>query len=133
MKTDLLSALTEIENIICLRGFTIPGIISKAHHFSAATLAESLSREGLKGCWDIRWSRGWGVGCSLRISLRPLANRYAAREDETKEVWAMEQEYSWSSSTYGIAAAISQAALLRDVTELGAIIQTIWDQYRVQK
>jgi hypothetical protein len=133
MKTDLLSALTEIENIICLRGFTIPGIQSKAHHFSATELAESCGREGLKDSWELRYKRGWGVGCSLRISLKPIDNPFHKREEETREVWEMVQEYSWSASSYNLAAAISQAALLREVTELGAILQTLWDQYRVQK
>jgi hypothetical protein len=133
MKTDLKKALDEIELILHQRVHSIPGCETEFRHISAKEVWEAIERDGLGDRFNIQWKRGWGVRMSLQINFKAVPNTRHERDGETPEIWAMEQEMSWSASSYNINAAISQAALIRDVAELAAILQTVWEQYRVQK
>lgn len=126
MNTDLLTALQETDAIINQHGRAIAGadFIREPRH--TEELHSGLLREGLPDQISIRWRRGWGIDVSLKIDFSKVTSRRDGM------LWAMECELSWSSTGHSITSALSFAALVRDVTELAAILQANWDHYKVK-
>jgi hypothetical protein len=132
MKSTLLNALQEVDAVIRSRKDAIPGCSSKYVNTIGKIMMDLQDRSFARADFSVHWERGWGVNASLEVKIRTEPNSPSKiTKGHSEKVWDMTIGINISASTYSVHAAVSYAALLRDVAELGAIIQTIWDQYEV--
>lgn len=118
--------------MLALRMPAILGCDTEAIRLNPAEVASSLARGGIRDGFDVAWKRGWSVDVSMSIRFKRVADpRPRSDGGKPSERWEMEVEINSSSTRRGIINTISVAALLRDVAELGAILQTQWDAWIV--
>jgi len=75
---------------------------------------------------DLRYERGWGGGCALRVRIVP-------EEVKGDKIWKMECEISWSSTGRSVTNALCAANLYREVIDLAAHLECQWNEWGVER
>jgi len=115
MTTTLTQAIATLYDTIAARP------IAGVHFDLERQRADAIERIGAfrREVFSGRWERGWGSGCSLTI-------RRKESEYQGQEIWTLECEISWSSTSRGIVSALCAATLYREVIELAAYLEHQW-------
>jgi hypothetical protein len=78
---------------------------------------------------NIEWERGWGLGCSLSISIRH--GRLEMEETRIVHHREVRVEVGWSSTGRGPAEAVAAVALYQQVTQLACLIESVLGEMEI--